>query len=100
MVMVKTQVFIMKKILPASLMMVAVFILTGCARQSGWVVDESAPGFLMGLWHGWIAPFALVAHLFDSSVAIYSVPNNGGWYDFGFLLGIGAFGGSAGAASR
>jgi hypothetical protein len=33
----------------------------------------------------------MIAHLFDASVTIYAVPNNGGWYDFGFLLGVGAF---------
>lgn len=75
-------------------------ILTGCASKSDWAVYASAPGFFSGLWHGWIAPFALIGHLFDSSIAVYSVPNSGGWYDFGFLLGLGVFGGSAGAASR
>jgi hypothetical protein len=25
-------------------------------------------------------------------VAVYAVPNNGGWYDFGFFLGITVFG--------
>ena len=53
-----------------------------------------------GFLHGWIAVFAMIGHLFDNSIAIYSGPNNGGWYDFGFLLGVGAFGGTAGAAAR
>ena len=25
-------------------------------------------------------------------VAVYAVPNNGGWYDFGYFLGIVVFG--------
>jgi hypothetical protein len=30
--------------------------------------------------------------LFTDQVAIYAVPNNGGWYDFGYFLGIVVFG--------
>ena len=30
--------------------------------------------------------------LFAPNVAIYAVPNNGGWYDFGYFLGIVVFG--------
>ena len=51
-----------------------------------------APGFLLGLWHGFIFPVAWVVSLFVPKVAIYAVPNNGGWYDFGYFLGIVVFG--------
>jgi hypothetical protein len=37
--------------------------------------------------------------LFDDDVAIYEMNNNGGWYDLGFLMGVGGSWGSAGAAS-
>jgi len=47
-------------------------------------------GFWGGFWHGFIAPFAWVYSLFNDDVAVYAVNNNGGWYTFGFLLGIGA----------
>ncbi len=30
--------------------------------------------------------------LFIPNVAVYAVPNNGGWYDFGYFLGIVVFG--------
>ena len=30
--------------------------------------------------------------LFLDKVAVYAVPNNGGWYDFGYFLGIVVFG--------
>jgi len=33
-----------------------------------------------------------VLSLFMPDVAIYAVPNNGGWYDFGYFLGIVVFG--------
>ena len=39
-----------------------------------------------------IFPIAWIVSLFDSKVAIYAVPNNGGWYDFGYFLGIVVFG--------
>jgi hypothetical protein len=69
-------------------------LLAGCARQASDAVSTApnAPGFLLGLWHGFIFPVAWVISLFLSNVAIYAVPNNGGWYDFGFFLGIVFFG--------
>jgi hypothetical protein len=48
----------------------------------------------LGLWHGVVAPFALFAHIFDNNIRIYAFPNSGGWYDFGFILGVGAWGGA------
>ena len=67
--------------------------LTACAatQQSDAVVAGS-PGFLLGLWHGFIFPVAWIVSLFMPDVAIYAVPNNGGWYDFGYFLGIVVFG--------
>ena len=55
------------------------------------------PGFWRGLWNGIIAPITFVISLFTDKVRMYEVHNNGGWYDFGFVLGaMIAFGGSAG----
>jgi hypothetical protein len=69
------------------------FLLTACAAtQAPDAVAPQAPGFLLGLWHGFIFPVAWVVSLFVSNVAIYAVPNNGGWYDFGYFLGIVVFG--------
>ena len=61
-------------------------------RQSAAAVAPAAPGFLLGLWHGFIFPVAWVLSLFMPEVAVYAVPNNGGWYDFGYFLGIVVFG--------
>jgi hypothetical protein len=61
-------------------------------------VVQSA-GFWLGLWHGFIAPVTFVISRFASSVGMYEVHNNGGWYDFGFLLGLGMLHGG-GAAGR
>jgi hypothetical protein len=62
---------------------------TGCAAtQAGSAHAAHAPGFWFGLWHGFIFPVAWVISLFTDKVAIYAVPNSGGWYDFGFFIGI------------
>ena len=63
-----------------------------CATQSAAAVAPAAPGFLLGLWHGFIFPVAWLVSLFVPEVAVYAVPNNGGWYDFGYFLGIVVFG--------
>lgn len=52
-------------------------------------------GFWVGLWHGIIAPLIFLIGLFTTKVKVYETNNNGRWYDFGFLLGIGAFAGSS-----
>src|SRR3954451_11861975 len=54
-------------------------LLTACAAtQASDAVAPQAPGFLLGLWHGFIFPVAWVVSLFSSKVAVYAVPNNGG----------------------
>lgn len=68
-------------------------MLAACAAtQAADAVAPAAPGFLLGLWHGFIFPVAWLVSLFTDKVAIYAVPNNGGWYDFGYFLGIVVFG--------
>ena len=58
-------------------------------------------GFWRGLWHGFICFFTLIASLFSKSVTIYEVHNDGGWYNFGFMLGVSMiFGGGPGSAAR
>lgn len=73
--------------------------LAGCAAGVNPNAGGSATaGFWLGLWHGFIAPIAFLVSLFNDSVGIYEVHNSGGWYDFGFLIGISAFfSGPAGA---
>jgi|SRR4051794_41512519 len=79
--------------LAAAAAVVAMLSLTACAAtQATDAVAPTAPGFLLGLWHGFIFPVAWVVSLFSSQVAVYAVPNNGGWYDFGYFLGIVVFG--------
>ena len=71
----------------------AALLVAACAAtQQGGAVAPQAPGFWLGLWHGFIFPIAWIVSLFADKVAIYAVPNNGGWYDFGYFLGIVVFG--------
>src|SRR5206468_6242781 len=68
-------------------------LLAACAAtQQADAVAPGAPGFLYGLWHGFIFPVAWFVSLFAPNIAVYAVPNNGGWYDFGYFLGIVVFG--------
>lgn len=81
----------------AYVLLVAV-LFTGCADVTPIkeCVIDTPYGFLGGLWHGIIAPFSFIGSLFSDDIAMYAVNNNGGWYDFGFVLGAGIlFGGSS-----
>jgi hypothetical protein len=75
-----------------SIALAAALLLAACATQVSSGVTPQAPGFLLGLWHGFIFPVAWFLSLVMPDVAIYAVPNNGGWYDFGYFLGIVVFG--------
>jgi hypothetical protein len=51
-------------------------------------IQPTAPGFLLGVWHGFIFPVSFIVSLFTDKIAVYAVPNNGSWYDFGYFVGI------------
>ena len=65
-------------------------LLAACATQASSAIAHTptTPGFLLGLWHGFIFPVAWGLSLFVPDIAIYAVPNTGGWYDFGYFVGI------------
>lgn len=69
--------------------------MTGCADTGECVQTAEAAGFWSGLWHGAIIFFSFIGSLFSDDIAIYAVNNTGGWYDFGFFLGLSLFGGGA-----
>ena len=78
-----------------------VLTLAACvAKQSGGTVDPAAPGFLEGVWHGFIFPVAWLVSLFTNDIAVYAVPNNGGWYDFGYFIGVVVLGVGARSSRR
>lgn len=88
------------------LMTVMIVLLVGCAAgpnpMTGVADDDGeVAGFWMGIWHGLIAPVTFVVSLFNRSVSVYEIHNNGGWYNVGFLFGMMTiFGGSGGGAAR
>lgn len=79
------------------LLSLSLFIL-GCATQSFSNV-VNPPGFFKGLLHGFILLFSFIASLF-TDYEIYAFPNAGGWYDFGFVLGVMFFFGGGGAGTQ
>jgi len=73
-------------------------LLSSCAnvQEVSECVTKHTCNFWHGLWHGIILPISFIGSIFSDNIAIYSINNNGGWYDFGFALGVGAlFGGSS-----
>ena len=82
----------MKKFIIGLLAVLTVFILSGCADTIPYTMAQNVTqvGFWYGLWHGMILPFSWLVSLFSDNTAIYAVYNNGGWYDFGFMIGSGA----------
>ncbi|TMK41955.1 MAG: hypothetical protein E6G56_02700 [Actinobacteria bacterium] len=73
--------------------LVVVLALAGCGGPNNvaHVDARHISGFWNGLWDGITAVIAFIAHLFGNRANVYEVHNNGGWYNLGFLLGLGLF---------
>ena len=90
------------------IMIVLVFVmLAGCSpgpnAMAGTPDEEGVvAGFWRGLWNGIISPVTFIISLFRPNVQLYEVHNNGGWYNFGFILGVMIIfgGGAKGSSSR
>lgn len=84
---------------------IIVLIVSSCLPGENPVQDVpsdygSTAGFLKGLWHGIIAPVTFIISLFTENINMYEVHNNGGWYDFGFVIGAGIIFSGSGRASH
>jgi membrane-associated HD superfamily phosphohydrolase len=92
-----------KKIMLLLIATIFIGVLSGCADliQYQYSKEIQPVGFWYGLWHGMIMPLSFIISLFNDQVAIYAIYNNGGWYNFGFLLGLSmSIGGGSTASSR
>ena len=75
--------------LPGLLVLIPfVILLASCAAGDARFSQDDPAGFWYGLWHGVISVVSLIIHIFNENVAVYEINNTGGWYDFGFLLGV------------
>ena len=96
----------MKKAAALGLLVVLLFAFASCAAGPNDMEktadsDGETAGFWKGLWQGIIAPVTFIISLFSDKVSLYEVHNNGGWYNFGFVLGLMMiFGGGGGGAGR
>lgn len=81
----------------AAVLVALALAVSACASQIDAGVSKAAgtPGFLWGIWHGFIFPWSWIGSLFSPDIAVYAVPNKGAWYDFGFFIGITVLGGGS-----
>lgn len=83
----------MKQLFIYLLLILLLVLLSNCANVTD--VDQCIPvgehiyGFWGGVWHGMICQFSFIGSLFSDKIAVYAVNNNGGWYNFGFVGGLG-----------
>jgi hypothetical protein len=72
-----------------AVILIAALALAACvATETPNAVNPAAPGFLLGVWHGFAFPVTFILSLFVDDISIYAVPNNGHFYDFGYFVGI------------
>lgn len=69
------------------------------------VIPHTYPTLYTNFWWGFVHALFIVPtfvwSLFAHTVTVYQAPNDGGWYNFGFLFGISIiFGGSHGARTK
>jgi hypothetical protein len=97
----------MKRLSVLALILVLIIVVASCVPGPN--DSEKTPnaagrtaGFWLGIWHGLISPVTFVISIFSKNVRLYEVHNNGGWYNFGFVLGAGLFlsGGILGGKKR
>lgn len=95
----------MKRVLLFGLVVIMLLSLAACAagpnpQKNIANEEEEVVKFWRGIWHGFITPFTFIISLFNDSVGIYETHNNGGWYNFGYILGLMViFGGSSGGGA-
>ena len=75
------------RLIPITLVVAISLVLVSCGFATAGYGGYDLPGFFMGVWHGCLAPWSLIARLF-LDVKMYAFPNAGWIYDLGFLIGV------------
>ena len=92
-----------RKTVTLILIVLAFCLFAGCAPGPNEVAALSNSGELAGFWlglgHGLICGITFIISLFSDKVNVYEVYNNGGWYNFGFVLGACILYGGGGSSS-
>ena len=70
------------------LIVVAAVATAACLPGTPQATRSGPPGFLVGIWHGWIAPLSLVLGFLNPGIRIYEARNAGWAYDCGFYIAI------------
>ena len=84
----------MKKLVLLIVLALLIVSLAGCLPNDTVARNQRPANFLVGIWHGWIAPISLIVGIFRPGVRVYETYNTGWWYDFGFYIAvISGFGG-------
>lgn len=84
-----------KVALRGAMLLLLALSVAACANQPAPEVTHPLPGLLWGLVHGFLAPISFIGSLF-LDMRMYAFPNDGLWYDFGFVAGSGIlFGGGS-----
>jgi len=75
-----------------AILLFAVLTLAACAGPNPLLLEpvhvSQVSGFFGGVWHGFVLPFSFIGSLFTDSISLYAVQNTGGWYDFGYVIGV------------
>ena len=71
-----------------TLVVLALALAACVATEASSAIRPDGPGFVLGVWHGFIFPVAFIVSLFTDQIAVYAVPNSGTWYDAGYFVGI------------
>ena len=77
-----------KRVGMAAVMLVLIALLSSCLPGDGKNSVEKPANFLMGIWHGWVAPVSVIVGIFNNKIRVYEPNNSGWWYDLGFYMAI------------
>jgi hypothetical protein len=59
-----------------------------CSSCSSGSAGAEPAGFFIGFLQGFAVFFLWIFSLFSDNIVIYESFNNGGWYDFGYIIGL------------